>query len=105
MQGETMAGRPNKRASTASRRERQRLRGIKPRADASTTLIALARAWLVTTVACTLLLVALAIAPMWDRTIFMQALREALSTDPQLTQPADEATADPRQAAVSLGRP
>jgi hypothetical protein len=34
----------------------------------------------------------------WDRAIFMQALRDALSTDPETAQPADEAPPDPRPA-------
>jgi hypothetical protein len=48
---------------------------------------ALARAWQVTTVALALLLAALVLAPMWDRAIFMQALREALMQS--LEAPAD----------------
>jgi hypothetical protein len=59
------------------------------------TLAALAPAWTVTTIATALFLVALAIAPIWDGAIFVQALRDALSGDPQLMmQPIDEAPAD-----------
>jgi len=54
---------------------------------------ALARARQVATVALTLLLAALVLAPMWDRAIFMLALREALSRDAQLMQSL-EAPAD-----------
>src|SRR6516164_566603 len=49
--------------------------------------------FLTSTVALTLLLAALVLAPMWDRAIFMQALREALSRDAQLMQSL-EAPAD-----------
>ena len=54
---------------------------------------ALAQAWQVTTVVLALLLAALVLAPMWDRAIFMRALREALSRDAQLMQSL-EAPAD-----------
>jgi len=57
-------------------------------------LDALARAWSVATIAVVLLSGALALAPMWDRTIFLQALREALSANPDPLQPADEAPVD-----------
>ena len=61
--------------------------------DGTDAFSALARAWSVTTVALALLLAALVLAPMWDRAIFMQALREALSRDAQLMQSL-EAPAD-----------
>jgi hypothetical protein len=70
-----------------------RLRSPSRWPDGAEAFGALARAWQVTTVALTLLLAALVLAPMWDRAIFMQALREALSRDAQLMQslqaPAD----------------
>jgi hypothetical protein len=47
----------------------------------------------VTTIATTLLFAAIAVAPIWDGAIFRQALREALSSDPELAQPIDEAPA------------
>jgi hypothetical protein len=98
-----MAKWPRNRAPTASRKTRQLWRGAKPRLSASEAATALARAWTVTTVATTLLFLALAIGTVWDRAIFVQALRDALSGDGQLpTQPVDEATADPRQAAAIL---
>ncbi len=89
-----MAERPRNRISTASSRQRRRLfRAPGRRPDTTEALAALARAWTVTTIATVLFLVALAIAPVWDGAIFMQALRDALSGDPQLTQPIDEAPA------------
>ena len=57
----------------------------------------MARAWSVTAVALTLLLAALALAPMWDRAIFMQALHEALSRDAQRMQ-SSELQPIPRRA-------
>jgi hypothetical protein len=39
--------------------------------------------------------VALAIAPIWDRTIFVQALDEALRGDPEVAQSVGDAAADP----------
>jgi hypothetical protein len=100
-----MAERRRKRAPIASRRTRQPWRGGKPGLTGSDAFIALARAWTVTTIVTTLLLAALAIASVWDRAIFMQALREALSSEPQLAQPVDEATADPRQAVTTPHQP
>jgi hypothetical protein len=57
-------------------------------------LAALARAWLAATIAVVLLCGALALAPIWDRAIFLEALREALTTNPELLQPADEVPVD-----------
>jgi hypothetical protein len=88
-----VAERRRNRAPT--RRTRQLWRGSKLRLSADEALIALARAWTVTTIVTTLFFAALAVAAVWDRAIFMQAVREALSSDAQLTQPVDEATPDP----------
>lgn len=68
-------------------------RGL-PWPNAIDALAALVRAWTVTTIAVALLLAALAVAPMWDGAIFMQALRDGLGRDPQLMQPIDETPAD-----------
>ncbi|MGH7211712.1 MAG: hypothetical protein ACREF1_09655 [Acetobacteraceae bacterium] len=65
-----------------------------PWPDATEAVVALARAWAVTTIATSLLFAALAVAPMWDSAIYVQALRASLSGDPELMQPADEAVAD-----------
>lgn len=45
-------------------------------------LSALAAAWIVTLVATTLLVCALAAASVWDTTVFLLALRDVLTTDP-----------------------
>jgi hypothetical protein len=93
--GTVMAERLRNRTSTAAARQRRRLfRGPGPWLDTTEVLAALARAWTVTTIATALFLVALAMTPVWDGAIFMHALRDALSGDPQLTQPLDEAPAD-----------
>jgi hypothetical protein len=102
-QGRTMAKRPRtkslrNRGSIATRKRWQPFRSVEPWPNASDAIAALARAWIVAMIATTLLGVALAIAPLWDRAIFMQALRDALSTDLETAQPADEAPADPRLA-------
>jgi hypothetical protein len=90
-----MAERPGNRISTAASRQRRQLfRGLGPWPDTTEALAALARAWTVTTIATVLFLVALAIAPVWDGAIFMQALRDSLSGDPQQTELIDEAPAD-----------
>ena len=69
--------------------------------DGTEAFSALARAWSVTTVALALLLAALVLAPMWDRAIFMQVLREALSRDAQVMQsleaPADSSAGPPKR--------
>ena len=93
--GAVIAQRPRNRTSTAASRQRRRIfHGPGPCPGTTEVLTALARAWQVTTIATALLLATLAIAPIWDRAIFMQALRDALSGDPQLTQPVDEAPAN-----------
>ena len=84
-----MAERPRNRTSTAASRKRRRL-FRDPGPSPTEALAALARAWMVTTIATALLLAALAIAPVWDGAIFMQGLRDTLSGDPSLTQPIDE---------------
>jgi hypothetical protein len=43
-------------------------------------------AWSVTTTAVVLLSVAVSLAPMWDRPIFVKSLLEALNTNPTLLQ-------------------
>lgn len=86
------------RGSISTRKRWQPFRSVQPWPNASDAIAALARAWIVAMIATTLLGVALAIAPLWDRAIFMQALRDALSTDPETAQPADEAPAGPRLA-------
>jgi hypothetical protein len=88
-----MAKCPNRAASIASRKTRPG-RGLQPRPDTSKALTALARAWVVTFVATALLSAALAISPRWDSAIFMQALRQALSDDPQLMMVPDQAVLD-----------
>ena len=47
--------------------------------DAFTALVS---AWYVTLTASLLLLVALAVAPYWDRAVYLKALHEALVTEP-----------------------
>jgi hypothetical protein len=90
-----MAERPRNKTSTAASRQRRRLfRGPGLWPDTTGALAALARAWTVTTIATVLFLVALAIAPVWDGAIYIQGLRDALSGDPQLMQPINEAPAD-----------
>ena len=87
--GRAAAPRPNKRRSTVSRKKPQPFCGLNGWPDESEVFIALARAWMVATIATAFLCVALAIAPVWDRSIYMDGLRDALSRDPQLTQPPD----------------
>jgi hypothetical protein len=86
-----MGGRPRKKAL---RKGPQFFGGLQPRQDAAAGLVALARAWTVTTIVAALLLAALAVAPMWDGAIFLQALRDALGRDPQLMQPIEETPAE-----------
>jgi hypothetical protein len=45
-------------------------------------LIALAAAWRVSALAVSILTAALAIAPYWDKSIYLKALREALRSVP-----------------------
>ena len=89
-----MAERQRNKTSTAVSRQRRRFRGPGPWPDTTDALAALAQAWTVTMIATALFLVALAIAPIWDGAIFMQALCDALRGDPQLMQPLDEAPVD-----------
>jgi hypothetical protein len=64
-------------------------------------LTALAQAWSVTTISVVALSAAVALAPMWDRAIFVKSLLEALNTNPEMLQlsgavtdsaPADQAS-------------
>jgi hypothetical protein len=68
---------------------------LRPLPDTSAALPALARAWVVTMVATTLLAAALAVAPLWDREIYLRALRDALSTNPELAQLVDDTDSRP----------
>ncbi len=90
------AQRPSKRRSTVSRKKPQLFYGFNGWPDESQTFIALARAWMVTMIATVLLCIALAIAPVWDRAIYMDGLRDALSRDPQLVQSSDGTGANER---------
>ncbi len=45
-------------------------------------LSALAAAWVITFVATMLLVTALAVASVWDSTVYFHALRDVLTTDP-----------------------
>jgi hypothetical protein len=97
-----MADRSRKRVSISPPKRQKSCRGVEPWPSAGEALIALTRAWVVATIATALLVAALAIAPVWDRAIFTQALRDALSTGPEMAQPADSAPAGSRQASVIL---
>ncbi len=81
-----------KKAYIVSRWPRMRVPELPP--DASEAAIALGRAWMVTMIATALLLVALAVAPMWNSARYLEGLGEALGSDPQLWQPAGETAAD-----------
>jgi hypothetical protein len=72
----------------------------RPLPDASAALPALARAWVVTTIATTLLIAALAIAPLWDREIYLRALRDALCTNPEMALPLDDTDSRPASEPV-----
>ena len=63
------------------------LRVRTPRPNSTEALIALARAWCVTMIAVWLLLAALLVAPLWDRAIFLQAVRTAMVSNPPVMQP------------------
>lgn len=90
-----MSERPRNRTSTAMSRNKRRVSPRRvPWSEAADPLSALARAWSVTVIATSILLAALAVAPVWDSAIFLAALRDALSGDPQLTQPLDATPAD-----------
>jgi hypothetical protein len=80
----------NKGRATVARKVRRGFRGPGPWPDATGALIALARAWTVTTIATAFLVAALAIAPFWDTAIYLRALQDTLSSAPTLTLPADE---------------
>jgi hypothetical protein len=57
-------------------------------------LTALERAWLAATLAAVLFCGALALAAIWDRAIFLEALHEALTRNPEWPQPPDEIPGD-----------
>jgi hypothetical protein len=86
----TRLARLRKRAAEAAAFSR-----LRPLPDASAALPALARAWVVTTVATVLLIAALAIAPLWDREIYLRALHDALCTNPEMPQPLDDTDSRP----------
>jgi hypothetical protein len=65
-----------------------------PNTNPSKILIALMRAWIVVMIATMLLAGALAIAPIWDRAVFMQALRDSLSTDMETAPFFDQPSTD-----------
>jgi hypothetical protein len=102
-------------ANSAKRAERPRsraflgkywfARGLLAWPDATEALAALVRAWVVTTIATTLLLAALALAPMWDGAIFLHALRDTLGRDSQLAPPIDESADDAPATAANSRMP
>jgi hypothetical protein len=67
-------------------------------------LAALARAWSVAMIAVILLGGALALAAIWNGAIFCEALHEALSTNPELPQPADEVPINRHDELCGRGR-
>jgi hypothetical protein len=90
-----MTERPRKKAPMAiSRKERRLLRGTGPWPDATEALAALARAWMVTTVATALLLAALGLSQIWDTKIYLRALRDTLSGEAAPVHPIEDAPAD-----------
>jgi hypothetical protein len=58
--------------------------------DTTEALTALERAWTTTVFASLFFVAALAVSQVWDGAVFRQALRDALSQDPQLAQPTDD---------------
>jgi hypothetical protein len=73
----------NRRLSPLRRRPRRR---SAPGLMRTSILTTLAQAWSVTTAAVVLLSVAVSLAPMWDRAIFVKSLLEALTANPALLQ-------------------
>ena len=59
---------------------------------------ALERAWLATALAAVLFCGALALAAVWDRAIFFEALHEALTTNPEWPQPSGDVPVDAEAA-------
>jgi hypothetical protein len=100
-----MPKRARNRPSFPTQKRRQPLRGIEPWPDAREALAALARAWIVAMIATTLLVAALALAPIWDSAVFMQALRDSSSTNPETAPLPDEAPAVSRRVPELLGPP
>jgi hypothetical protein len=82
-------GRPRNRAAIGPSGRSMRPRSPMRWPDGTEALGALARAWSVTTVALALLLGAVVLAPMWDRAVFLQALRQSLSSDPETALPLE----------------
>jgi hypothetical protein len=76
-------------SATARIRRRRSLRRRWQLPDASDTLAALLQAWTTTVVASVLLVSALALSQLWDGAVFRHAMRDALTSDPQLAQPID----------------
>jgi hypothetical protein len=84
-----------------ARRARQRpCRRPAPSLTETEVLAALVRAWLAAMIAVVLLCGALALASIWDGAIFCDALHEALTTNPELPQPADEFPINRHDAAL-----
>jgi hypothetical protein len=84
-----MAERRKVRVSTAVWIRRRSLRRRWQLPDASDALAALLQAWATTVVASLLLVSALAVSQLWDGVVFRHAMRDALTSDPQLAQPID----------------
>jgi hypothetical protein len=63
-------------------------------------IAALMRAWLVATISIVLFCGALAVASICDRAIFLEALHEALTTNPEFPQPADDVPVDTHDPAL-----
>ena len=64
-------------------------------------LVALGRAWLVAMIAIGLFCSALGLARIWDRTIFFEALHEALTSNPELQSPEEVPVDTPDEHEVS----
>jgi hypothetical protein len=79
-------GRQSNRILLASHLRRRPRRRPGPWLTWTNVLAALVPAWSVTTTAVVLLSVAVSLAPMWDRPIFVKSLLEALNTNPTLLQ-------------------
>ena len=65
-------------------------RRVRQPADTGQMLDALLRAWTVTVVASAFLIGAVAVAPLWDWTIYRQALADTLRGGPQFEQASSE---------------
>ena len=84
--GRATIGRQSNRILLASHWRRRPRRRPGPWSTWTNVLAALVPAWSVTTTAVVLLSVAVSLAPMWDRRIFVKSLLEALNTNPTLLQ-------------------